>query len=95
MTAALETVRLIITGKVQGVGYRLWTARTAASLGLHGWVQNRSDGSVEALITGAPEDVAAMLEACRKGPIGARVSQVTAVLDKDDGSVGFVALRTE
>jgi len=95
MTAAMETVRLIITGRVQGVGYRLWMTRTAASLGLCGWVRNRSDGSVETLITGAPEDVAAMLEACRKGPIGARVSQVTAVLDKDDGSVGFVALRTE
>ena len=62
MSAAIETVRLRITGKVQGVGYRLWVMRTAARLGLRGWVRNRLDGSVEALVTGAAEDVAAMLK---------------------------------
>ena len=70
----METVRLKITGRVQGVGYRLWATRMAANLGLRGWVRNRSDGSVEALVTGAPEDVAAMVEASRKGPIGAHVA---------------------
>ena len=94
MTAAMETVRLRITGKVQGVGYRLWATRMAANLGLRGWVRNRSDGSVEALVTGAPEDVAAMVEASRKGPIGAHVAEVTAVPDEDDGSHGFVARST-
>ena len=53
-----ETVRLRITGGVQGVGYRIWATRTASGLGLRGWVRNRSDGSVEALATGAPEQVA-------------------------------------
>jgi acylphosphatase len=76
---ATQTVRLTITGKVQGVGYRLWAMRTAASLGLRGWTRNRSDGSVEALVTGAPDDVAAMIEAGWKGPAGARVTGVTAV----------------
>jgi acylphosphatase len=90
----METVRLRITGRVQGVGYRLWATRTAASLGLRGWVRNRPDGSVEALVTGAPEDVAAMVEASRKGPVGAHVTEVIAVQDEDDGSVGFVALPT-
>jgi acylphosphatase len=90
-----ETLRLRITGKVQGVGYRLWAMRTAASLGLRGWVRNRQEGSVEALVTGAPEDVAAMVEASRNGPAGARVAEVTVTPDIDDGSVGFVALPTE
>jgi acylphosphatase len=95
MTAAVETVGLRITGRVQGVGYRLWMTRTAASLGLHGWVRNRTDGSVEALVTGTPETVAALIEAAQNGPIGAQVTDVTITPDKDDGSVGFVARPTE
>ena len=95
MSAPIETVRLRITGQVQGVGYRLWMTRTAASLGLCGWVRNRTDGSVEALVTGAPEAVAAMIEAARKGPIGARVIDVTVTPNEDDGSFGFAARPTE
>ena len=90
-----ETLRLRITGKVQGVGYRFWATRTAAILGLRGWVRNRRDGSVEALVIGRPEDVAAMVEAAHKGPPGARVAELTATPDDDDGSVGFTALPTE
>jgi acylphosphatase len=93
--SAAETLRLRITGKVQGVGYRLWAARTAANLGLRGWVRNRHDSSVEMLVTGASEDVAAMVEAARKGPAGARVVEVSATPDANDGSVGFTALPTE
>jgi acylphosphatase len=95
MTAPIETVRLRITGRVQGVGYRLWMTRTAASLGLHGWVRNRTDGSVEALVTGTPEAVASMIEASRKGPIGAHVRDVTVTPDEDDGRAGFVSRPTE
>jgi acylphosphatase len=95
MTAAVETVRLRITGQVQGVGYRFWMTRTAASLGLNGWVRNRTDGSVEALVTGGPEAVAAMIEASRKGPRGAHVVAVVVTPDADDGSVGFVSRPTE
>ncbi len=95
MTAPIETVRLRITGQVQGVGYRLWATRTGTSLGLRGWVRNRIDGSVEALVTGAPAAVAAMIEASRRGPLGAQVSDVTVTSDKDNGSVGFVARPTE
>ena len=93
--SAAETLRLRITGQVQGVGYRLWATRTAASLGLRGWVRNRRDGSVEALVIGRPEDVAAIVEAAHKGPPGARVAELTATPDDDDGSVGFTALPTE
>ena len=95
MTAPIETIRLRITGQVQGVGYRLWMTRTAASLGLRGWVRNRMNGSVEALVTGAPKAVATFIEASRKGPIGAQVRDVTLTPDKDDGSVGFVSRPTE
>ena len=95
MMAAQETVRLRVTGKVQGVGYRLWAMRTAAHLGLRGWVRNRMDGSVEAMVTGDPDSVAAMTEACRAGPRGARVTDVTEARDEDDGSVGFDARPTE
>ena len=93
--ASQETVRLKITGRVQGVGYRLWAMRAAARLGLRGWVRNRLDGSVEALVTGDAEAVAAMIDACREGPRGARVTDVTAAPGEDDGSVGFEARPTE
>jgi len=90
-----KTVRLRVTGRVQGVGYRIWATRTAAGLGLRGWVRNRFDGSVEALVTGAPDTVAALVEACRQGPNGARVASVTVADAEDDGSLGFTALSTE
>jgi acylphosphatase len=90
-----ETVRLCITGRVQGVGYRLWATRTAISLGLRGWVRNRADGSVEALVTGDPQNVAAMIEAARQGPPAAQVADVTVIPDVDDGSAGFAAIATE
>jgi acylphosphatase len=85
-----KAVRLRIIGRVQGVGYRLWATRIAASLVLRGWVRNRFDGTVEALVTGAPERVDAMIEACWRGP-----RAVTTVPDRDDGSFGFIALPTE
>jgi acylphosphatase len=90
-----KTVRLRISGGVQGVGYRIWATRIAAALGLRGWVRNRSDGSVEVLATGAPDAVAAMVEACRRGPSGARVAAVTVIDATADGSRGFGTLPTE
>jgi acylphosphatase len=72
MRAALLRVR----GRVQGVGYRDWAIRTARNLGLIGWVRNRIDQSVEALIAGDETAVAAMIEACRRGPPAARVDEV-------------------
>jgi acylphosphatase len=95
MMAPAKSVRLRITGNVQGVGYRIWATRVAAGLGLRGWVRNRSDGSVEALATGAPDAVGALIEACRQGPYGARVTAVAVFEAEDDGSRGFTALPTE
>jgi acylphosphatase len=69
-------VRVVIRGRVQGVGYRAWAEYTAQERGIAGWVRNRRDGAVEALFAGMADDVAAMIEACRAGPPGARVQAV-------------------
>lgn len=82
-------VRLMIRGRVQGVGYRWWAMRRAAALDLAGWVRNRTDGSVELLAIGDPEALTAMAAACWQGPSAARVTAVTRTPAGDDGSVGF------
>jgi acylphosphatase len=69
-----QTLRhIVVRGRVQGIGYRAWTEYTALEKGLEGWVRNRRDGTVEAVFAGAPQRVAEMVEACRRGPPGARV----------------------
>jgi acylphosphatase len=74
--------RVIVTGGVQGVGFR-WSAREAAQrLGVTGWARNRLDGSVEAEVQGDPEQVEAMLGWLRTGPPGASVDGVE-VADAD------------
>ena len=90
----MRSVRLCIRGRVQGVGYRAWALQIASRLGLRGWVRNRSDGSVEALVIGEDDAVARIVEACREGPFGARVSDVAISDADDDGSVGFTAKPT-
>lgn len=65
-----------IQGKVQGVFYRKWTVQTANQLGLHGWVRNLQDGTVEAVFSGKPATIESMIEKCRKGPPKARVSTI-------------------
>ncbi|MGH7112873.1 MAG: acylphosphatase [Stellaceae bacterium] len=91
----MKTIRLRITGRVQGVGYRAWVIETARSFGLRGWVRNRADGSVEILATGAEEVLAVLIEACGRGPASARVSEVAIAEDREEGDVGFVARPTE
>jgi acylphosphatase len=87
--------RLTITGRVQGVGYRDWAIRTGRGLGLAGWVRNRADGSVEALIAGDDEAVGAMINACRRGPAIARVDAVDIEpVDLDVLPEGFRQLPT-
>ncbi len=66
----------IITGKVQGVWFRVETQQAARSHGVNGWVRNRMDGSVEAVFEGDEVDVQATLTWCHQGPPHARVSQV-------------------
>ncbi len=87
--------RLTISGRVQGVGYRDWTITTAQRLGLTGWVRNRMDGAVEALIVGDDNAVGAMIDACRRGPIAARVDNVDVEpVDLDVLPRGFTQLPT-
>ena len=90
----MQSVRLRISGRVQGVGYRAWAIERAERLGLRGWVRNRADGSVEALAIGEEEAVAAMIDACRDGPFAARVSEVAVREAEDDGSERFTPRAT-
>ncbi len=74
MTTRTVTVR--IRGHVQGVWYRGWMVQEATCRGLTGWVRNRMDGSVEALLHGPVAAVDAMIAACRRGPSAARVDDI-------------------
>lgn len=83
--ASERRVRLVIRGRVQGVAYRAATRSRARDLELSGWVRNRSDGSVEAFVAGAPDRVERLIEWCRRGPPLARVESVD-VLEVESGS---------
>jgi len=69
-------VRVVIRGRVQGVGYRAWTIDEARHRGLSGWVRNLADGDVEAVFSGPAAIVDDMVAACRRGPPSARVDHV-------------------
>jgi len=87
-------VRLIIHGRVQGVGYRYWAQSEAIRLGLDGWVRNRMDGTVELVAAGPPDAVARLLDACRSGPPAARVTSVERSDVDDENLPGFQARST-
>lgn len=78
-----------VRGRVQGVGYRAFVADEAMARGIAGWVRNRRDGSVEAVLSGLAEAVDAMIAACRRGPWGARVDH----LDQREGTPKELAGR--
>lgn len=82
--------RLLITGRVQGVGFRFYMQRKARELELTGWVRNRSDGSVEAVIQGASAAVETMIAWARRGPPSAVVADVRV---SDDGG-NYAAFET-
>lgn len=68
--------RWVISGVVQGVGFRAWMRREARVLGVRGWVRNRPDGTVEAVLEGEPGPVSTLRELCRQGPAWAAVEEV-------------------
>jgi acylphosphatase len=84
------TRQLRITGRVQGVGYRAALRDEARRLALSGWVRNRNDGSVEALVHGPAEAVDTLIAWAKQGPPGARVLEVRAsALDSGASWTGF------
>ena len=88
------TRHLAISGRVQGVGYRFYMQRKARELGLTGWVRNRHDGSVEAMIQGSPEGVEAMTTWARRGPPSAAVADLR-IADGSGDYAEFEARPTE
>ena len=78
---------LIITGRVQGVGFRYSLQREALRLGLTGWVRNREDGTVEAMINGTTEAMTALIAWAHRGPPAARVDKVHDAAANDKGAV--------
>jgi len=83
---------VVFRGRVQGVGFRAFVEQQAMQFGVEGWVRNRRDGvTVEAVFAGAAETVAAVIEACRKGPPHGRVDAV----DQRDGTAEELALRKQ
>jgi acylphosphatase len=72
----IEIKHLRITGKVQGVGFRAAMYREAVRLNITGWVRNRKDGTVEAVIQGPEKSVVAILAWTHRGPIDARVDKI-------------------
>ncbi len=87
-------VRVLITGGVQGVGFRAWMRGQANARNLSGWVRNLPDGAVEALFCGAPDVVGDMIEACKEGPNWANVATVE-VSDETQGTNGAFTILND
>ncbi len=73
----MKSVYARITGRVQGVGFRAWMEEAARRIGVSGWVRNRRDGSVEAVIAGDSSKVDEILTMCWQGPPSAKVDGVS------------------
>ena len=84
---ATLTRQIVVEGFVQGVGYRDFTRRAALKLNVSGWVRNRPDGTVEAVIRGAPVEVEALIAEMRRGPRGAGVTRLR--VDNAGGAAGI------
>jgi acylphosphatase len=89
-----RAVLVRIEGRVQGVWYRGWTVQEANRRGLSGWVRNRSDGSVEALLAGDEKTVDEMVAACWHGPPSARPVSITCRPADPPERAGFLPLAT-
>ena len=89
MSGSFKILKVAVTGRVQGVWFRAWTCEQAESLGLDGWVRNRRDGSVEALLSGQDKDIDAMLDLLLQGPPAAEVTSVQSEALDDPPESGF------
>ena len=81
--------RLIVHGRVHGVGFRVSVARLASARGIAGWVRNRGDGTVEVVAEGSTEDVQAVECFTHEGPRGAEVARVDVTAEPPEGLEGF------
>lgn len=88
-----ETVEVVVTGKVQGVGFRAATARHAHLYHLNGWVRNAPDGSVELLLQGETDKIDRLLSWLYQGPDRARVDQVQVQRSYDDKQYQHFQIR--
>ncbi|WP_157215431.1 acylphosphatase [Flavisphingomonas formosensis] len=86
--------RLRVTGRVQNVFFRDWTAEQARALGIDGWVRNRSDGSVEIYAIGAPELIETFVARCHEGSPASRVAEVVIEEDEVRPCEGFSKIAT-
>ena len=77
---------LVITGKVQGVGFRYWIKNLAINNNINGWVKNKMSGDVEALIIGEEKDVRKLIKLCEIGPSSATIQNIQVNDDKHDYS---------
>ena len=84
---------ILITGHVQGVFFRQWTAETADRLGVSGWVRNRTDGSVEVSASGEPDAVETLIAELRHGPPMAEVADLVVEQTEAGPSTGFWVRR--
>jgi acylphosphatase len=81
--------RVVVHGRVQGVGFRYAVARAAATRGVSGWARNRPDGTLEAAFEGEPEAVESLVQFCQDGPRGAEVERVEAFEEEPEGLARF------
>ncbi|MCE2510875.1 MAG: acylphosphatase [Alphaproteobacteria bacterium] len=90
----MQKVLLRIYGRVQGVCYRAWAIGEATRRGLAGWVRNRRDGTVEALLAGGEDAIADMVRACWEGPPAADVTEIEVRTTNEETGEGFTARPT-
>jgi acylphosphatase len=89
----MRTIHVVVTGTVQGVGFRYTTRREAQRLGLEGWVRNRHDGSVELSAQGSGDAVGWLIAFLEKGPPGAAVTSLTIDEVEHDSTLGRFEVR--
>lgn len=87
------SLRLVIHGRVQGVGFRYWMTREAEKRRLDGWVRNLPNGSVEALVSGPGAAVQDIIEACRRGPRLSHVASIEQFSAEAPAQSGFQQFR--
>ena len=89
----MSAIRYIVRGRVQGVGFRDFARRAALAAGVRGWVRNRADGAVEALVAGEPAALAEFESALRRGPRWSQVDAVEREISQQAVPDGFEIVR--